>query len=105
MRKIVITVSLLVLIAACATAPVPMPARPASLQNDVVETLHGVEIHDPYRWLEDQEAPATRAWIDEQNRYTDAVLGVRPETTMFRDRVMALLNTDQYTTPTYQAGR
>ena len=30
----------------------------------VTETMHGVSITDPYRWLEDQGSPQTRAWID-----------------------------------------
>jgi prolyl oligopeptidase len=110
MRSFKITATLL-LLAACATQPAAPPAasslppRPESRQEVVTETLHGVEIADPYRWLEDQDAPATRNWIAEQNRYTDAVLGARPETTMFRDRLMSLMNTEQYGTPTYQAGR
>ena len=47
---------------------------PSTERHEVVETLHGVEIKDPYRWLEDQEAPETRAWIDRQNAYADALL-------------------------------
>ena len=35
---------------------------------------HGVAITDPYRWLEDQNSPETRAWIDAQNAYTEKVL-------------------------------
>lgn len=110
MRSLKIIAALL-LVVSCATQPAPPPAttsatpRPESKQEVVTETLHGVELADPYRWLEDQSAPETRDWIDRQNRYTDAVLGSRPQTTMFRDRLMALMNTDQYGTPTWQAGR
>jgi len=40
------------------------PSRaPDTRREPVVETLHGVEIADPYRWLEDQDAPPTREWI------------------------------------------
>ena len=47
---------------------------PLTERHEVVETRYGVEIKDPYRWLEDQEAPETRAWIDRQNAYADALL-------------------------------
>jgi prolyl oligopeptidase len=40
----------------------------------VTDQLHGVDLADPYRWLEDQQSPATRAWIESQNAYTDRVL-------------------------------
>ena len=66
-------------------APPPTPVEP------VTETLHGVEITDPYRWLEDQDSPRTRAWIDEQSVYArayfDAVLGRE----QIRERVRELL--------------
>lgn len=35
-------------------------------------------IRDPYRWLEDQQSPETRAWIDAQNTYSRSVLGALP---------------------------
>lgn len=43
---------------------------PVTRVNLVVDTLHGAVIEDPYRWLEDQQSPETRAWIDSQNTYT-----------------------------------
>ncbi|MBV8519673.1 MAG: S9 family peptidase [Acidobacteria bacterium] len=100
MRSLTIT-SLALVFAACATylTPPPTPARP------VVETLHGVTVTDPYRWLEDQNAPETRAWIDRQNAYTDAVLGHRPEQKRFAPRLEALLSTDQFATPIFRNGR
>ena len=39
-----------------------------------MNTLHGVEIPDPYRWLEDQNSAETRAWIDAQDACTASVL-------------------------------
>jgi prolyl oligopeptidase len=78
---------------------------PASEVRPVAEILHGVEISDPYRWLEEQEAPETRDWIARQNAYTDAVLGARPEVALFAPRIAALLSTDKLTTPTFRAGR
>ena len=55
---------------------------PASPPGDTEETLHGVASPDPYRWLEDTEAPAVQAWTAAQNAFTDAWLarrGNRPE--------------------------
>ncbi|HYC58955.1 MAG TPA: prolyl oligopeptidase family serine peptidase [Thermoanaerobaculia bacterium] len=78
---------------------------PASEVREVAETLHGVEIRDPYRWLEDQDAPATRDWIARQNTYTDAILGNRPEPALFAPRLRELLSTDKVSTPMYRAGR
>src|SRR5215469_9941307 len=49
-------------------------APPATPEHDVVENYHGRQVHDPYRWLEQAEAPAVEQWIDSQNAYTDAVM-------------------------------
>ncbi len=110
MRLLAITLVVLSL-AACATQPAPpaavsaSPAAPASEVLVVTETLHGVEISDPYRWLEDQEAPATRDWIARQNAYTDSVLDPRPEAALFAPRLTELMNTDQISTPAFRNGR
>ena len=37
---------------------------PVARVDDVKETIHGTVVSDPYRWLEDQNSPETRAWID-----------------------------------------
>ena len=65
-RKIQALVGLTIFVA-CATATQPSKSSPkatvpASQSEPVVETLHGVTVADPYRWLEDQESPATRDW-------------------------------------------
>jgi prolyl oligopeptidase len=82
---------------ACAENAIPPP--PETLTDNVTETVHGVEISDPYRWLEDQDSPETRAWIEAQNDYTQAVLeqvggraGIERELTRF-------IRYDSYGTP------
>src|SRR5258708_35306323 len=47
----------------------PAATMPKTRTDNVTETVHGVQIKDPYRWLEDQNSPETRAWIGEQNAY------------------------------------
>ena len=66
-------------------------APPPTPEDPVTETLHGVEITDPYRWLEDQTSPRTRAWIEEQTDYTRAYFDAIPGREQIRERVRELL--------------
>jgi prolyl oligopeptidase len=49
--------------------PAPRPAYPPTRVDDVVENLHGTEVHDPYRWLEDGAAPEVQSWAKSQNDF------------------------------------
>jgi len=96
-----------VLFAAAAGAQqgVTVPPPPPTEVREVVDTLHGVDVPDPYRWLEDQEAPETRAWIDAQNAYTDTVLGALPGRDRLRDVAAAVLERDAVGLPNERGGR
>ena len=82
-----------------------MPPPPETEVREVVETLHGVEIVDPYRWLEDQESPETRAWIDAQNAHTDAVLGALPGRGRLRTLAASVLEREEIGPPVERGGR
>ncbi|MEJ2203484.1 MAG: prolyl oligopeptidase family serine peptidase [Gemmatimonadota bacterium] len=68
------------------------PAPPESRVDPVVDVIHGVEIADDYRWLEDQEAAETRRWIQEQNAYAEAVVGESPLRDRIRGRLKELMD-------------
>jgi prolyl oligopeptidase len=52
-----------------------------------VEVLHGVEVRDPYRWLEDAAAEEVRRWVEEQNVYARSVLDGLPGREEIRRRL------------------
>ena len=72
----------------------PYPPPPQTRVETVVDTLHGVAIADDYRWLEDQDAPETRAWIQAPNAYAEGVVGGSPLRDHFRARLTELLDRD-----------
>ncbi|HSE38303.1 MAG TPA: prolyl oligopeptidase family serine peptidase [Blastocatellia bacterium] len=78
---------------------------PTTRVDSVTETLHGVNITDPYRWLEDQDSPETRAWIKAQNEYTAATLGSLPIRGRIRERMTQLLKIDTISSPFARGGR
>jgi prolyl oligopeptidase len=55
-----------------------VPQPPPTAAREVVEVLHGVEIRDAYRWLEDDSADEVRAWTEAQGAYARAVLDRLP---------------------------
>ncbi len=71
--------------------PVEIPPPPFTLRDDVVDTVHGVPVADPYRWLEDGQAPEVRDWVDRQNARTDRVLHALPDRSELHARLAALL--------------
>jgi len=72
-----------------ATLPVPAgpPRAPVKL---VKETLHGVVVEDPYRWLEGDDAEVTQ-WTAAQNAHTRKLLDGLPEIEALRQEVTAIL--------------
>lgn len=84
--------------------PPVVAAPPPTLVDPVTETLHGVEITDPYRWLEDQNSPRTRAWLEEQKPYTRAYLDAIPSRNQIAERVRKLLSVKQVISDLWNVG-
>src|SRR5215472_5862908 len=78
---------------------------PVARVDNVTETIHGVQITDPYRWLEDQNSPETRAWIDAENDYTQSVFSSLPGRDQIHQRLEKLLKIDTIFAPRVRGGR
>ncbi|PYT92594.1 MAG: hypothetical protein DMG36_14175 [Acidobacteria bacterium] len=76
--------------------PELMTPPPHSAVEPVTEIFHGVSVTDPYRWLEDQDSPRTRAWIKEQTLYARAYLDSIPGRERIRERIREFLAVETY---------
>lgn len=68
-------------------------------KKHVIENYHGTEVSDPFRWLEDDNAPETREWTEEQNERTEHYLeacGHRPQ---IKQMITNLMDYPKYTMP------
>ncbi|MEI8411192.1 MULTISPECIES: prolyl oligopeptidase family serine peptidase [unclassified Kribbella] len=77
---------------------------PESRRDGVVETLHGHQIADPYRWLEDPDSPDTQDWVTRQNAFTEAELSTYPERDWFQSTMSAILARPRAGVPVKKAG-
>ena len=78
---------------------------PASRSAVVSENFHGVVVNDPYRWLEDQESPDTRAWVEAQMAYTQSVLKTAPLRAKLETRLKELVDSEVMSAPVVRGGR
>jgi len=95
----------MVALIAVGIAPVLLPEPkdqmqyPQSKRLDHVDSYHGVSVPDPYRWLEDENAPDTKAWVEEQNKVTFGYLEKIPYRRKMRSRLEKLVNYPRYGAP------
>lgn len=73
---------------------------PPSRRGEVVDSLHGTTVADPYRWLEDLNSSETGAWIDAQNRLSSSFLSKLPVRETLRSRLTSLMDFARVTLPT-----
>ncbi len=86
-------------------APAAASPYPAAPRGDVVETLHGVAVADPYRWLEDMGSEATRAWVAAQNRLAGEHAARHALREPLRARMAELLANEKVGTPARRGQR
>jgi prolyl oligopeptidase len=85
--------------ASSSAAPAPRFAYPPTRVTDTVDTLHGVRVPDPYRWLEDGASEEVRAWAKAQNAFTRSVLDPLPEREALRKRFRELFDVEHVGPP------
>src|ERR1041384_7515823 len=97
------------LLAGCVTdAPstaTPPLTYPVARMTNVVDEYHGVKVADPYRWLEDDNSPETKAWVQAENKVTFGYLQGIPELPAIKQRLTTLWNYERYGVPFQEGGR
>lgn len=78
---------------------------PAARIDSAKDTYGPIVVPDPYRWLEDQNSPETRSWIDAEQKCTEAALSNLPGRTQLTKRLGELLRTDSFGIPIERGGR
>jgi prolyl oligopeptidase len=96
-RCVVLLPIVLAVTQACSRSDWPPP--PETRIDEVTDTIHGVAITDPYRWLEEQEAAEVRDWLAQQNAYADSVVGSSPLRQRFEARLRDLMDTPDVGAP------
>ncbi|GGG51742.1 prolyl oligopeptidase family serine peptidase [Hymenobacter glacieicola] len=89
---------------AVAQAPIKTQPYPQTRKVDTVTTYFGTKVADPYRWLENDQAPDTKAWVQEENKVTQAYLSQIPYREAIRKRLETLWNYEKYGAP-YKEGK
>ncbi len=86
-------------------APPPRLVYPITRTTNVVDTYFGVQVPDPYRWLEDDNSPETAAWVAAENALTFTYLDRIPERPLIKRRLTQLWNYERYGIPFKEGGR
>src|SRR5262245_15508109 len=102
---------LIAALAACARPPSPQgdaapgPTAPATPERYVRERIHGVDVVDAYRWLEDARSEEVKAWMKTQDAYARARLQELPGREPFAARLRELLYLDTLSAPLHRGKR
>ena len=72
---------------------------PETPREGVVDNYHGVDIADPYRWLEDDMSERTAEWVKAQNEVTFGYLNSLPQRDAIRERLTELWNYPSQSAP------
>ena len=87
------------------TAANSAPRYPVTRKVEHVDDYHGTKVSDPYRWLEDDNAPETKDWVEAQNKVTFAYLEEIPVRSRLKERLRTLWNYERYGVPFKEGGR
>ena len=100
--KIPTLISMVLLSSGFAASETPSPVTAI---DNVVDTYFGVEVKEPYRWLEDDTSAATSAWVKAQNKVTGGYLAQIPFRNALKKRLTALTNYPKFGSPFKKNGQ
>ena len=84
---------------------VPTHPWPATRKLDIVEKIHGKDVADPYRWLEDENSPEVQTWMKAEDDYTRGALAKLPLRAELEARIKELFYFDAISAPVHRGGK
>ena len=72
---------------------------PPTARVEQVDSYHGTTVADPFRWLEDVDAPETARWVGAQNAVTQRYLAALPTRAALKERLTRLWDYPKYSAP------
>ncbi|MEL0651720.1 prolyl oligopeptidase family serine peptidase [Algibacter sp. TI.3.09] len=103
MKKIALTFFSLSLLVACGNDKTEkkdiVVSYPKTKTVDTIDTYFGVEVKDPYRWLEDDRSAETEAWVKAENVATNTYLDQIPFREALKNRLSKLWNYEKVSAP------
>lgn len=82
MKKLALSIlSFSILVATASAQP------PSTRSTSASQTYHGIEVPDPYAWLENAKSSEVKAWIEAQNAYAEAELSRYPAREALAQRI------------------
>lgn len=102
-----LTVAFIVVFVTAGTLLGQQTTYPATKRVDHYDNYHGEQVHDPYRWLEDdaRESEAVAEWVEAQNKVTFGYLESIPQRAAIKQRLTELWNYERYSAPFKAGGR
>ena len=71
----------------------------------VVDNYFGLDVQDPYRWLEDANATPTKNWVDAQRSISSQYFEAIPFRNAIKKRLSEIWNHERYTPPILKGGK
>jgi prolyl oligopeptidase len=99
MKKLFILFAAAAMIASCIRSSQEKINYPVTKTGDVVDTVFGTPVPDPYRWLEDDMSDETDAWVKEQNVVTFGYLSQIPYRDQIKERLTTMWNYEKFGMP------
>lgn len=78
---------------------------PETAKSDVADVYFGEKVADPYRWLENDTSAATTAWVQAENKVTNAYLSKIPFRKALLKRLTDVANYEKIGTPFKKHGK
>jgi prolyl oligopeptidase len=89
------TILLLALVSGCRPTQTKMN-YPVTKKVTQVDDYFGTKVEDPYRWLENDTSAETRAWVLEEQKFTEDYLSKIPFREKIKNRYKEILNYPKY---------